>query len=151
MDRQVVEEHLSGVIKGEISAVETYRQALSKLDAEPQSTVLSKIAEDHEDAVDILKELAHYEGGMIPQDSGMWGAWAQAVEGTAQIFGDKAAIKALKEGEEHGVKLYQKTLRDRHLTNEARDTIRDMLLPQTSAHVSMLNRLLAAHRTAHHH
>lgn len=144
MDRPVVEENLSGVIKGEISAVETYRQALSKLDEEPQSTVLAKIAEDHEDAVDILKELAHYEGGMIPQDSGMWGAWAQMVEGTAQFFGGKAAIEALKEGEEHGVKLYVKTLKDRRLGDEARAAIRNMLLPQTSAHVSMLNRLLAA-------
>lgn len=40
-------------------------------------------------------------------DSGAWGEWAKLVMGTAKLLGDKAALKALKEGEESGLKEYQ--------------------------------------------
>ena len=45
--------------------------------------------------------------GSPTDDSGPWGAFARLVEGGAKMFGEKAAISALEEGEDHGLKLYR--------------------------------------------
>jgi len=66
------------------------------------------------------------------------------VEGAAKLFGNKAAIKALKEGEEHGIKEYEKALEDDELPPECKALIRTRLLPQTQAHIPVLDRLMEA-------
>ena len=45
--------------------------------------------------------------GRPSETSGAWGSFARLVEGGAKTFGDKAAISALEEGEDHGLKLYR--------------------------------------------
>ena len=42
--------------------------------------------------------------------SGAWGAFAKLIEGGAQLFGDKAAVIALEEGEDRGLAIYRKEL-----------------------------------------
>lgn len=60
------------------------------------------------------------------------------------MFGNTAALKALKEGEEHGVKSYEDALADDDLPAECKELIRIRLLPQTRAHVAVLDRLMEA-------
>jgi hypothetical protein len=77
--------------------------------------------------------------------SGPWGAFAKAVQGTAKIFGDKATIAALEEGEDHGLKDYKKELDDRDLDAQARMIVANQLLPeqqQTHARLSALKKRL---------
>ena len=81
-------------------------------------------------------------GGRPEQGSGAWGAFAKATEGTAKLFGKSAALKALKEGEEHGIHSYEGALKGEDLPVECRKLISDKLLPQTRAHVDVLNQLL---------
>ena len=66
-----------------------------------------------------------------------------AVEGTAKLFGDSAALQALKAGEEHGIKEYEDALESPDVMEEARKTIRDMLLPRLIEHLSRLDTLQA--------
>ena len=42
-----------------------------------------------------------------PASSGVWGAFARTVEGTAAALGERAAILALEEGEDHGLAEYR--------------------------------------------
>ena len=86
----------------------------------------------------------HHEGGKPDQGSGAWGAWAKTVEGAAKIFGNAAAVKALKEGEEHGVKSYEDALNNPDLPAECQTLIRGTLLPQTRSHLPVLDRLMSA-------
>jgi uncharacterized protein (TIGR02284 family) len=135
-------ESLNSVLRGEMSAVETYRQAEAKLGPEPAGEEIRRIKREHRDAADRLWQQVERAGGEPPEDSGAWGAFAKATEGTAKLFGDGAAIKALKEGEEHGLKEYQQALEQGNLPAEAASLVRDQLIPQQREHIATLDRLL---------
>src|SRR5438093_12948373 len=100
-------ETLSSVHRGEISATETYQQALAKLGDTKGATELRRIHIEHREAANLLRQHVRGHGGKPDKGSGAWGTFAKAVEGTAKLLGDDAALKALKEGEEHGVKEYE--------------------------------------------
>src|SRR5206468_3898259 len=105
-------EGLNRLIRGELSAIETYRQALDKMKDAPEATDLHALMVEHRTAAQMLREHVKERGGNPADSSGAWGAWAKLVEGTAQLFGAAPALKALKEGEEHGAKSYEQFLED---------------------------------------
>jgi uncharacterized protein (TIGR02284 family) len=93
---------LNSFLRGEISAVETYRQALNHIKDNGQQSTLERCRRSHEDRVRVLSAEVRRLGGEPAQGSGVWGAFAKLVEGGAQVFGEKAAIAVLEEGEDHG-------------------------------------------------
>jgi len=133
---------LNSLLRGELSATETYQQALAKVDGGAGTTELRRLHDEHRDAANTLRQEIHQFGGKPEQGSGAWGAFAKAIEGTAKLFGQTAALKALKEGEEHGIKDYENSLQEKDLPEEAKTLIRTQLLPQTRAHVPVLDRLM---------
>jgi hypothetical protein len=137
-------ETLNSLLRGEMSALETYRQAIQKLenDNAPGASELHALRRDHRDAADALWHHLEAHGEKPSEDSGPWGAFAQAVTGTAKLFGNTAALKALKEGEEHGVKDYEDALKDEHLPEECKVLIRGQLLPRQREHVAVVDRLM---------
>jgi uncharacterized protein (TIGR02284 family) len=135
---------LNSLLRGELAATETYQQALAKVGTEPEAEELRRIHPEHREAANTLRQYVHHFGGKPDQDSGAWGAFAKAVEGTAKLFGNTAALKALKEGEEHGFKGYEQALAEGHLPAEAQALIRTTLLPQTRAHIAVLDRIMGA-------
>jgi uncharacterized protein (TIGR02284 family) len=135
---------LNSLLRGELSAVETYQQALEKVDSEPGAMDLRRIEAEHREAVNLLRQHILDRRGQPDSSSGAWGAWAKTVTGTAKVFGNAAALKALQEGEEHGIKSYENALKDDHLDAECRMLIESTLLPQTRAHVPILDRLIEA-------
>jgi uncharacterized protein (TIGR02284 family) len=135
---------LNSLLRGELSATETYQQALAKVGNEPMASELKRIHEEHRDAANTLRQHVRQHGGKPDQDSGAWGTFAKTVEGTAKVFGNTAAVKALKEGEEHGVKEYEDALRNPNLPADCQDLIRNRLLPQTRSHIPVLDRFMSA-------
>lgn len=98
---------LNELLRGEISAVETYRQALEKLSSSTVRAELEDCRRSHELRVQKLREQVVRMGGQPDDKSGAWGAFAKLVAGGAKVFGEKAAIAALEEGEDHGLRLYK--------------------------------------------
>ena len=98
---------LNELLRGELSAVETYRQALEKLSNSPARVELEDCRRSHELRVQKLREQVVRMGGNPDTTSGAWGAFAKLFEGGAKVFGEKAAIAALEEGEDHGLRLYK--------------------------------------------
>jgi uncharacterized protein (TIGR02284 family) len=137
-------ETLNSLLRGEMSALETYRQAIEKLDdaKAPGANELHSLRRDHRDAADALWHHIEGHGEKPSETSGAWGAFAQAVTGTAKLFGNTAALKALKEGEEHGVKEYEAALKDENLPAECKSLIQGQLLPKQREHVSVVDRLM---------
>jgi uncharacterized protein (TIGR02284 family) len=133
---------LNRLIRGELSAIETYRQALDKMKDAPEATELHAIMVEHRTAAQVLREHVKERGGNPADGSGPWGAWAKFIEGTAQLFGNAAALKALKEGEEHGIKEYESFLDDANADQECKDLVRTQLLPQGRAHIPIVDRLI---------
>lgn len=146
-DRDGAITQLNSLLRGEISAAETYKMAIDKLsdsDSSHQSDCqcLRDMQEDHGRACQALRQRIRDLGGEASDSSGAWGAWAQTVQGTANIFGDKAALKALKEGEEHGLKDYDEARDDVDATSAA--LIESELIPAQQRHITMLDRMISA-------
>jgi demethoxyubiquinone hydroxylase (CLK1/Coq7/Cat5 family) len=110
-------DQLNSFLRGEISAVETYRQALDKVKDVQARMQLEQCHVSHQHRVDMLKTRIIELGGEPAQGSGAWGAFAKAAEGSAAAMGQKAAIDVLEEGEDHGLKDYQKHLTDLDATS----------------------------------
>ena len=134
------------LLRGEIAATETYVQALAKFEKEgrPAPAELRRIRDEHVDAANVLRRFVAAKDEKPSQGSGAWGAFAKAVEGTAKVFGNRAALKALKEGEEHGVGEYEEVLAEEDLDVGIRKLIGERLLPRQRQHVLALDALLAA-------
>jgi uncharacterized protein (TIGR02284 family) len=133
---------LNEVLRGELSAVETYQQALGKVKGQPEAARIEPMLRNHQEAVTKLQQEVQKAGGTPSTDSGAWGTWAETVMGSAKIFGDEAALKALKEGEQHGIKEYQETLQNRNVSQSAKDLITNQLLPAQQRHVQTLDELM---------
>ncbi|HKI01238.1 MAG TPA: DUF2383 domain-containing protein [Thermoanaerobaculia bacterium] len=135
---------LNSLLRGEMSAIETYRQALEKLgDSGFGVEELRGLRVDHRDAADALWHHIEQHGGKPSEDSGAWGAFAKAVEGTAKLLGNTAALKALKEGEEHGLKDYQAALEDKSLPVDCQALVRGLLEKQRG-HIATIDRLMTS-------
>jgi hypothetical protein len=121
-------EKLNSFLRGEISAVETYRQALEKLGTKPESNVLNDCMRSHAERVSLLKDEIRRRGGEPAQESGPWGTFAKLVEGGAKAFGEQAAIAALEEGEDHGRDDYKRDAPK--LEADARTFVEQYLIPE---------------------
>lgn len=134
----------AALLRGELAAVETYRMAIGKFGAGEAGAELKRLADEHLDAVRLLRQRMVDLDLDPPDGAGLWGAFAEAVEGAAQLLGPAAAIEALREGEERGIRGYRRALDDERLTLETKALIRDALLPRTWSRVSALETLLHA-------
>jgi uncharacterized protein (TIGR02284 family) len=137
---------LNSLLRGEISAAETYKMAIDKV-AENGSTVVSagllrEIQEEHGRAAQGLRDRIRELGGEASDSSGAWGAWAKTVQGTMNLFGDTSALKSLKEGEEHGLKDYQEAADDVDATTA--QLIANQLIPAQQRHINLLDQLIGS-------
>jgi len=133
---------LNSLLRGEMAAAETYSLALKKFAESGHADAIRRLQEDHLEAANILRRHIHIHGGKPAKGSGAWGAFAKAVAGTAKLFGHAMALKALKEGEEQGIFEYENALKEYDLSVDSKNLIETKLLPQTKAHIPVLNQLL---------
>ena len=137
---------LNSLLRGEISAAETYRMAIDKVadtDASGANAgLLREIQEEHGRAAQEIRDRIQELGGEASDSSGAWGAWAKTVQGTMNLFGDASSLKALKEGEEHGLKDYQESLDD--VDPSSKQLINNQLIPAQQRHINLLDQLINA-------
>ena len=100
-------DRLNALLRGEISAVETYSQVIERAFSEKLKASLLNCQIDHVQRVKLLKDRIIEHGGIPAEDSGVWGAFAKLMQGGASVFGVKAAIDILEEGEDHGLESYR--------------------------------------------
>jgi hypothetical protein len=127
-------------LRGELSAVETYRQAIEKLNDEPQVvSQLQMCMRSHEQRIDAIRQQVTKLGGTPARESGAWGTFTKLVEGGAKLFGKKAAISALEEGEDHGRNDYQRDMAK--LSPDLQRFVQTSLLPEQLKTHDTLSRL----------
>jgi uncharacterized protein (TIGR02284 family) len=119
---------LNSFLRGEISAVETYRQAIEKVSQPQLQSQLQACMQSHSQRVQALSEQIRTLGGSPATSSGVWGSFAKAVEAGAKTFGEKAAVAALEEGEDHGRNDYRRDL-DK-LEGSVRQFVQSNLIPE---------------------
>lgn len=125
--------HLAALCRGELAAVETYNTALSSASLGHFRSQLIQCQRSHQNRVHLLGWRIHLLGGTPPESSGAWGVFAKAFEGAATVIGEKAAISALEEGEDHGLNEYRSRLGE--LDPDTQSFIQARVLPaQTETH-----------------
>jgi hypothetical protein len=134
----------NSLLRGEISAIETYTQAIDRFRELAESALLEDIRREHVTSANQLRELVRALGGLPSNDSGPWGAWAMTVEGIARFLGPKPALKALLEGERLGQEEYEDALDNDDMVPEATEIIREDCLPRLRNHSRILRSLIAA-------
>lgn len=122
-------EVLNSLLRGELSAIETYSQAIHKFPEVGAVQVLERIRRDHLHSVSTLRDLIHRDGGDPSTDSGAWGTFAKAVESAASLLGHNSAIAALRQGEKYGLGEYESALEDSNLPGDVRQTLRGLYEP----------------------
>ena len=138
MDRSMSRtvEHLNSFLRGELAAVETYRLALKKLDHSTHRGMLEHCERSHAERARLLADEIRRYGGEPSGASGPWGTFAKLVESGAVALGEKAAILALEEGEDHGRDDYRRDLPE--LVPSARQRIENDVIPeQNRTHYAM--------------
>lgn len=135
---------LAELLRGELAAVETYEQALSASGGATFEPRLQLFHDEHIRAVASLRAaLAQYTTD-LPTSSGPWGTFAKAIEGAAKMIGNALALRALKSGEEHGIKEYEHALQNDDIPGTIKTSVLRPLLGDCRSHAAELNGLIAA-------
>ena len=119
---------LKSFCRGELSAVETYRQAIDAVKEDWIVAALRRNMASHDTRARLLIRRIAELGGEPPESSGAWGTFAMAAEGAAASFGEKSALSVLEQGEDHGLSDYRSDLANLDL--DSQQLVRTMILPQ---------------------
>lgn len=132
--------NLNSLLRGEISAVETYNQAIRHLENAPSADLIAN-RDCHSKRVEVLRSNIAQHGGTPDATSGLWGSLTKLVEKGAAIISEKTIIAALEEGEDRGLAQYRNP---GDLDPAAIQMIHTVLLPrQLETHERMRQRKLS--------
>ncbi len=134
----------NGLLRGELSAVETYTQAIDRIAGESETATLSRIRSEHAASAQRLSANVISMGGTPSSDSGAWGTFAKTVEGAAKLFGETSTLHGLASGEQYGKGSYESALQNEHVTPECKTMIESELLPRQLEHIRTLEALKKA-------
>ncbi len=99
-------EALQGFLRAELSAVETYELALTSITHVGLRRALQEILASHGRRSEQLRARITGLGTEPATSSGVWGAFAKAVQTGADLLGDHIAIAALEQGEDRALSGY---------------------------------------------
>jgi uncharacterized protein (TIGR02284 family) len=120
--------HLNSFLRGELAAVETYDQALARIDDADIRDPLREVRASHDRRASLLRQRILVLGGEPASSAGVWGGVAKLVEAGAAMFGVSPAVAALEEGEDRGRDTYRSDLRD--LSPETQAFVSSAVLPE---------------------
>ncbi|MFO0850550.1 MAG: demethoxyubiquinone hydroxylase family protein [Gemmataceae bacterium] len=134
---------LNSLLRGELSAIETYEQGIQKLEKYPAAAQeLRRVRDEHREHARVLREHVSKHGGTPAESSGVWGSFTAAVTGAAAVLGPETTIAALKRGEEVGIADYERAIDQPTLPAECKELIAARLLPRSRDHLASLDSVL---------
>lgn len=133
---------MDDLIRGEMAAVKSYTTVLKDIKDAKERTKLEAIKKDHENAVSKLKSFSPADVLEDTKTAGAWGTFATAWTGGAKLMGNEAALKALTQGEEHGISEYKEALADDNIKTELKQMIKTQFLPKQEEHLKTIKELM---------
>ena len=137
------QKQLKKLIRGEMSAVEAYDQILKKFKDEITRTPINEMRDDHVKAVNELEGQLTSKADE-PSGSGPWGGFTRTFVGTAKLLGDKTALRALREGEEHGRKQYLELLKCDDIPSDVEKLVKENYIPKQQNHIDHIDKMIKA-------
>lgn len=131
---------LDDLVRGELAALKAYDQVLSDTKDEKTKSQLQAIRNDHEKAVSHLSKYVAGKKELLEdtEDAGPWGSFAKTWTKGASLMGNDAALTALRQGEEHGIREYKEALEDESISKELKQAIKTDMLPKQEKHIQTL-------------
>lgn len=120
--------HLNSFLKNELTAVETYSQVIEKSKNPDLTNSLTNLQMSHRKRVDLLRQKIQALGGQPAEGTGIWGGVSKLMQRTSNLFGEKAAISTLEEGEDRGRDEYKRDVSK--LSPELQRFIQDEIMPE---------------------
>ncbi|QEL16468.1 DUF2383 domain-containing protein [Limnoglobus roseus] len=134
-------EAMNSLLRGELSAAETYEQAIPKFEDMNVRSTLSHIRDEHRQAIDILQSHIRHMGGTPSEKSGIWGTMVTTLTEAAKILGPQTVLGTLQQGEEVGIGSFEAMIEDQSVPTECKNVIHTELLPRCKAHIQTLDTL----------
>lgn len=136
---------LRTVLRGEISAVEAYQMMMDNIENDSEIHRVKEFLKDHQTAVNFWQRQVSDERVEPDISSGPWGILVETFMGSAKLFGNVAAMKAIKEDEEHGLHKYRELLKDKNLSIDQKGYIRNVLIPSQKRHIDSIRSMMKLH------
>ena len=141
-DKSKVVRTLNSLLRSEISATESYSQAIPRVARHASDVeVLRTIAKEHGTAVKTIRSEIERHGGKPDETSGVWPALTKTVDGPASVFGDAVALQTLKDGEARGLEDYRDALQ--RFNDATGEFIARSLIPAQEKHIRKLDEIIA--------
>ena len=128
----------------EMSACETYTEALDYFHDDPEQSLLLAIRAGHDENVDCLGDHIVALGMEIRPDDDTRNFFSKAVEGVSSTFGESATLLALEAGETGALKECRAGLANPAVPDSLKEDLRHRLIPRLQRHVEELERLRSA-------
>jgi len=133
---------LDSLLGGELTAVDSYEQAIPRFKGGLVATELRRIRDEHQHTVNTLRDRIHACGKEPAESARPWDAVASLVMGPAGTSGQQTVLHTLQQSEEHRIDGYLVALADHDLSFECRTLIGTTILPQCHQHVATLDWLI---------
>lgn len=128
MQESIDVQQLNSFLRGEISAIETYEHCLEHINDTAIISQLKGLQASHRHRAELLSARIRSLGGKPSDASGLWGGLTKVIQRGAGILGGAAAVSALEEGEDLGVKGYREE--SVLLSPSEREFVNEKLLPE---------------------
>ena len=132
---------LNSLLRGELSAIESYEYALNRFEGESQEFALHRIAKNHRHAAAALRWQVLAQGGEPTRESRPWEYFNSIKPGTPASERFRDVLVALRRGEEYAMEAVKETANSELPSEDCFRMLVDQLLPQTRAHLSALEHL----------
>jgi len=135
-------DRLQRFLRAEMAAVETYTLALQSFDHVGLHRSLQEILASHSQRVELIRTQIAGLGAEPLKSSGVWGAFAKVFQAGADLLGDRAAMAALEQGEDHLSMLYDEE--GMSFDVKIRRIVQDQIVP-AQRHTSDVCRMLKSY------
>lgn len=135
-------EALNHLLQSELSAVETYTQALNQFEDLEVIGALQTMRDEHSRAVRALRDQIVLAGATPADHAGAWSTFTVSGFDTAEVIGPATLLAVLCQSEEHGLREYEAALSEVELQLDTQRLICTQLLPLCRANAEKLNALL---------
>ena len=143
-ESRVYAETCRRLIGVEMSASETYTEALDYFHCDPEQSLLLAIRAGHDESVDCLGDHLLVLGQEIQAQEETRNFFSKAVEGVSSTFGESATLLALEAGETGALKECRAVLADPQVPDGLKEDLRHRLIPRLQRHVEELEKLRSA-------
>jgi len=136
---------LNALLRVELSAIETYTEAITHLGPQGGAATLEYVRGNHREAVEWLRERVRHQGRHAVSSPGLWCGFASLMD-THDLVGMATILAALKQGEQHMLNEYEEAVRSDDLDEECREHFFTRNIPDGERHLLELDHMLAQDR-----